>query len=175
MSTVQLYDTTLRDGAQSEGISFSVVDKLHIARKLDGLGIHYIEGGWPGSNPKDTEFFNKAKSLSLSNSVLVAFGSTRYPGAKAESDANLLALVNAGVRVATIVKDSPADRAGLKPGDFVASFDHKRLVSPDALVYLLARVQPKSTYQLEVVRSGQTMTLPVTGIVPLPPEEQVQF
>ena len=106
MSSVQLYDTTLRDGAQSEGISFSVVDKLHIAQKLDELGIHYIEGGWPGSNPKDTEFFHKAKSLSLTNSVLVAFGSTRYPGAKAEADANLLALVNAGVRVVTIVGKS---------------------------------------------------------------------
>ena len=56
MPSVQLYDTTLRDGAQREGISFSVVDKLHIAQKLDGLGIHFIEGGWPGSNPKDIEF-----------------------------------------------------------------------------------------------------------------------
>jgi len=80
-----------------------------------------------------------------------------------------------GVRVATIVRDSPADRAGLKPGDFITDFDHKRLRSSDALIYLLARVQSKSTYQLAVVRSGQTMTLPVTGIVPLPPEEQVQF
>ncbi len=58
MSSVQLYDTTLRDGAQREGISFSVVDKLHIAQKLDELGIHFIEGGWPGSNPKDVEFFS---------------------------------------------------------------------------------------------------------------------
>jgi 2-isopropylmalate synthase len=106
LTSVQLYDTTLRDGAQSEGISFSVVDKLHIAQKLDELGIHYIEGGWPGSNPKDTEFFDKARSLSLTNSVLVAFGSTRYPGSKAEADANLLALVNAGVKVVTIVGKS---------------------------------------------------------------------
>ncbi len=106
MASVQLYDTTLRDGAQSEGISFSVVDKLHIVQKLDELGIHYIEGGWPGSNPKDTDFFNKAKNLSLSNSLLVAFGSTRYPGAKAENDANLLALTDAGVKVVTIVGKS---------------------------------------------------------------------
>ncbi len=63
MASVELYDTTLRDGAQSEGISFSVVDKLHIARKLDELGIHYIEGGWPGSNPKDAEFFERAHEL----------------------------------------------------------------------------------------------------------------
>ena len=106
MSSVQLYDTTLRDGAQSEGISFSVVDKLHIAQKLDELGIHFIEGGWPGSNPKDIEFFEKAKNLTLANSVLVAFGSTRRPKAKARTDANLLALESAGVKVVTIVGKS---------------------------------------------------------------------
>ncbi|MFC1941736.1 citramalate synthase [Chloroflexota bacterium] len=106
MSSIQLYDTTLRDGAQSEGISFSVVDKLNVARKLDELGIHYIEGGWPGSNPKDTEFFLKARELSLANSILVAFGSTRYPKTKAEDDVNLKALVNAGVKVVTIVGKS---------------------------------------------------------------------
>ncbi len=104
--SVQLYDTTLRDGAQKEGVSFSVVDKLQIARKLDGLGIHFIEGGWPGSNPKDIEFFKKAQSLTLGHARLVAFGSTRRPKTKAETDANLLALVNAGVKVVTIVGKS---------------------------------------------------------------------
>ncbi len=103
MSLIQLYDTTLRDGAQSEGISFSAVDKLHIAQKLDGLGIHYIEGGWPGSNPKDAEFFAKARNLTFKNSTLVAFGSTRHAKIKAENDANLLALENAGVEAVTIV------------------------------------------------------------------------
>ena len=63
MTSVQLYDTTLRDGAQSEGISFSLADKLHITQKLDELGIHYIEGGWPGSNPKDAEFYRRVKKL----------------------------------------------------------------------------------------------------------------
>ena len=106
MEPVTLYDTTLRDGAQREGISFSVVDKLHIAQKLDELGINYIEGGWPGSNPKDVEFFEKARNLSLDNSVLVAFGSTRHPKGKAETDANLLALADAGVKVVTIVGKS---------------------------------------------------------------------
>ena len=105
MPSVQLYDTTLRDGTQKEGISFSVVDKLHIAQKLDELGIHFIEGGWPGSNPKDVEFFSKAKNLNLSCS-LVAFGSTRRPKAKAKTDANLVALANAGVKVVTIVGKS---------------------------------------------------------------------
>lgn len=94
MLSVQLYDTTLRDGVQREGISFSVVDKLNIARKLDELGVHFIEGGWPGSNPKDVEFFDKARNLTLTNSVLVAFGSTRHPKAKVETDANLLALAD---------------------------------------------------------------------------------
>jgi 2-isopropylmalate synthase len=108
LSKVQLYDTTLRDGAQSEGISLSVVDKLSIARKLDELGIHFIEGGWPGSNPKDVEFFAKARRLKLKNSLLVAFGSTRRPKAKASSDANLLALANAGTKVVTIVGKSSA-------------------------------------------------------------------
>jgi 2-isopropylmalate synthase len=83
-----------------------VVDKLHIARKLDELGIHFIEGGWPGSNPKDVDFFDKARSLTLAKSVLVAFGSTRRPKSKTETDANLLALADAGVKAVTIVGKS---------------------------------------------------------------------
>jgi len=83
-----------------------VVDKLNIARKLDELGIHFIEGGMPGSNPKDIEFFDRAKNLNLTHSVLVAFGSTRRANARAENDANLRALANAGVKAATIVGKS---------------------------------------------------------------------
>ncbi|OGO45163.1 MAG: citramalate synthase [Chloroflexi bacterium RBG_16_60_22] len=100
---VELYDTTLRDGAQSEGISFSVVDKLHITQKLDELGASYVEGGWPGSNPKDAEFFEKVKDLSLKHARVVVFGSTRRRGIKAEEDKNLTMLVEAGVKAATIV------------------------------------------------------------------------
>jgi len=103
---VELYDTTLRDGAQSEGISFSVVDKLHIARKLDELGIHYIEGGWPGSNPKDAEFYKKVKGISLKNARIVGFGSTRRRDTRAEEDNNLIMLVEAGVKIATLVAKS---------------------------------------------------------------------
>jgi 2-isopropylmalate synthase len=103
---VQLYDTTLRDGAQQAGISFSVEDKLKIARKLDELGIQYIEGGWPGSNPKDEDFFRKAKSLHLSRAALAAFGSTRRPKSRAGADANLAALVEAETPVVTIVGKS---------------------------------------------------------------------
>ncbi len=76
-----VYDTTLRDGAQQEGLSLSVADKLAIARQLDGLGVGYIEGGWPGSNPKDTEFFARARhELDLRNARLAAFGATRRAG-----------------------------------------------------------------------------------------------
>jgi len=98
-----LYDTTLRDGAQQEGISFSVEDKLKIAQKLDELGIDFIEGGWPGSNPKDTEFFSRARDLTLAHSSLVAFGSTRRPNGSVEKDINLQALLEAGTSVVTLV------------------------------------------------------------------------
>jgi 2-isopropylmalate synthase len=103
MMTVQLYDTTLRDGAQQEGISFSVEDKLKLCQKLDELGIDFVEGGWPGSNPKDTEFFAQARNLRLAHSTLVAFGSTRRSDCRAEEDSNLQALLKAKTKVVTIV------------------------------------------------------------------------
>ncbi len=106
MLKVELYDTTLRDGAQSEGISLSVDDKIMITQKLDQLGIHYVEGGWPGSNPKDAEFFSRAKQLKLSNSTLAAFGSTRRAGTLVEQDPNLKALLDAGTSVVTLVGKS---------------------------------------------------------------------
>ena len=102
MERIELYDTTLRDGAQSEGISFSVSDKLKICGKLDELGIHFIEGGWPGTNPKDMEFFKTAKSLRLKNSKLVAFGSTQYAKTKASQDKVLKGLLAADTKYITI-------------------------------------------------------------------------
>jgi len=102
MNKIELYDTTLRDGSQTEGISYSVYDKLRIARKLDEFGVHYIEGGYPGSNPKDKSFFQELKKHPLKNSTLVAFGSTCKAGAPAESDHGLNSLVDSGVKVATI-------------------------------------------------------------------------
>ncbi|MDP2939075.1 MAG: citramalate synthase [Candidatus Omnitrophota bacterium] len=102
MAEIKLYDTTLRDGAQTEGISYSVQDKIRITRKLDDLGIHYIEGGWPGSNPKDWEFFRLMKKNRLKNSQLVAFGSTRKANIKANQDNNLNKLVLANTKVITI-------------------------------------------------------------------------
>ena len=94
--TLKLYDTTLRDGSQREGISFSVEDKLKIARQLDRLGMSYVEGGWPGSNPKDMAFFERAPDLRLERAVVTAFGSTRRAGTTAEEDANIQALIAAG-------------------------------------------------------------------------------
>src|SRR3989338_7127305 len=95
MQEVKLFDTTLRDGSQTEGISFTVEDKIKIARLLDGLGIHYIEGGWPGSNHKDIDFFKKIKTAKLKNAKIVAFGSTRRADKKASEDSNILALIEA--------------------------------------------------------------------------------
>jgi len=92
---IYLFDTTLRDGTQSEGLSLSVEDKLKIAALLDGFGVHYVEGGWPGSNPKDADFFQRARSLALRRAKLVAFGATRKAGVRAEDDPNLRALVAA--------------------------------------------------------------------------------
>jgi len=103
---VQLYDTTLRDGAQRAGISFSVEDKLKIARRLDELGIHFIEGGWPGANPKDTEFFARARDLDLSHARLVVFGSTRPAGTEAAGDPGLRALLDTGMDTFTLVGKS---------------------------------------------------------------------
>lgn len=102
---IYLYDTTLRDGCQGEGISFSLEDKLKVATKLDWLGIDYIEGGWPGSNPKDKEFFRRVRRQRWQGR-LCAFGSTRRPNLAAEQDKNLRAIVEAGVPVATIVGKS---------------------------------------------------------------------
>lgn len=99
---VEIYDTTLRDGSQSERISFSVEDKVRIAERLDDLGVTYIEGGWPGSNPKDIRFFEKIKDLELENAKIVAFGSTKKAGTSSEEDLSLQALIEAGTQVVCI-------------------------------------------------------------------------
>jgi 2-isopropylmalate synthase len=99
---VEIYDTTLRDGSQGEGINFSVADKLRIAEKLDAFGVHYIEGGWPGSNPKDIEFFAQAKRKKFRNAKLAAFGSTRRKNTSVELDDQVRLLIEAGTSVVTI-------------------------------------------------------------------------
>ena len=99
---IEIFDTTLRDGGQTEGISYSVDDKLRIARKLDELGVAFIEGGWPGSNPKDALFFEQARHETWSNAKIVAFGATRRAKLKPEDDPSVQALVAAGTEVCAI-------------------------------------------------------------------------
>ncbi len=103
---IQIYDTTLRDGTQREGISLSCDDKLRIASRLDRLGVAFIEGGWPGSNPKDAEFFDRAKEMVWETAQISAFGSTRRAGNEPEEDPNLSALLNAETPVCTVVGKS---------------------------------------------------------------------
>lgn len=102
-AAVDIYDTTLRDGSQLEGISLTVADKLRIAEQLDYLGVSFIEGGWPGANPKDDEFFARASELTLTTSELVAFGSTRRPKGRVDSDPTLARLAEAGTGIVCIV------------------------------------------------------------------------
>jgi len=102
MNKVFIYDSTLRDGAQAEGISFSVEDKLRIVEKLDKLGVSYIEAGNPGSNPKDLEFFERVRKMKLSNIKLAAFGSTRRVGVKVEEDSNIQSILRADTPVVAI-------------------------------------------------------------------------
>lgn len=99
---LKLYDTTLRDGTQAEDINFSVEDKIRIAEKLDEIGIHYIEGGWPGSNPRDIQFFKEIKKVKLQCARVTAFGSTRKAGNKTSADPNIKALLKASTPVVTI-------------------------------------------------------------------------
>ncbi|MEZ4553842.1 MAG: citramalate synthase [Dehalococcoidia bacterium] len=106
--SVLLYDTTLRDGLGMEGLSLSLEEKLLIVQKLDDLGVHYIEGGYPGSNPKDAEFFQRARELRLRHARLVAFGSTRRAGGDTDTDPALLAVLNAETPVVTLVGKSSA-------------------------------------------------------------------
>jgi len=102
MNRITLYDTTLRDGSQREGLSFSLADKLKITEWLDRLGIDFIEGGWPGSNPKDREYFERVADLPLSHAQVAAFGCTRRAGVAVEDDSNVAALLDAGTPVVAV-------------------------------------------------------------------------
>jgi 2-isopropylmalate synthase len=100
---VEIYDTTLRDGSQQVGLDLTVADKLRVAQALDGLGVDVIEGGWPGSNPKDAEFFERVRQLEFRHATLAAFGATRLPGRAVEDDASLAALLAAQTPIVTLV------------------------------------------------------------------------
>ena len=161
---VEVFDTTLRDGMQVEGVSASVVDKLRIAEQLDHLGVHYIEGGWPGANPKDEEFFARAKrELKLSTSRLVAFGSTRRPRGKVDDDLvfDAATLVNEWRKQGTVLVHCQAglNRSGLVTAtalvldgwDPAAAIAHLRdrrgpavLCNPDFEAWVLAQSGSRS-------------------------------
>jgi 2-isopropylmalate synthase len=102
MDPILLYDTTLRDGTQGENVTFSADEKLNIAMRLDDIGIHYVEGGWPGSNPRDVAFFNLAKRATFKHARLAAFGSTRKPRIRPDQDNNLNALLEAETPAVTV-------------------------------------------------------------------------
>lgn len=145
MSLVKLYDTTLRDGTQSEDISFLLEDKIRIAHRLDEMGIHYIEGGWPGSNPKDVAFFKEIKKETLQQAKIAAFGSTRRAKVTPEKDQNIKLLVQAEPDCITIFG---------KTWDFHVrealriSLDENLELIHDSLAYLKARA-PEVVYDAE--------------------------
>jgi 2-isopropylmalate synthase len=141
---VEIYDTTLRDGSQGEGVNFSVMDKLRIAEKLDAFGIHYIEGGWPGSNPKDIEFFAEARRRKFKCARLAAFGSTRRKGVAVESDDQVRLLLEAHTPVITIfgktwllhvkevLRTTPEENLAMIGGTVRFLKDHGKFVIYDA-------------------------------------------
>ena len=102
MKKIEIYDTTLRDGAQTEGISFSSTDKIKIVKLLDNLGVDYIEAGWPGANPKDAETFTLLKDIKLKHAKITAFGCTKKPKIKPEDDTVLNMLLSAETEIITI-------------------------------------------------------------------------
>jgi 2-isopropylmalate synthase len=137
MTAIQIYDTTLRDGCQAEDITFTLEDKLRIAERLDAFGIHYIEGGWPGSNPRDAAFFDSARKLNLRHAKIAAFGSTRRHGVTCDADQNVRTLLAAETPVVTIVGrtwDVPVEHDLRVP--LAANLE----IIADTIAYLRARV-----------------------------------
>jgi 2-isopropylmalate synthase len=137
MKTVQIYDTTLRDGCQAEDVTFTLEDKLRIAERLDAFGIHYIEGGWPGSNPRDASFFEAVRKLNLRHAKIAAFGSTRRHGVTCDQDQNVRMLLAAATPVVTIVGrtwDVPVEH------DLRVPLEANLEIIADSIAYLRARV-----------------------------------
>jgi 2-isopropylmalate synthase len=135
-SRVDIYDVTLRDGAQGPGIKFSAEDQVRIVRELDAFGIRYIEGGQPGSNPKAADLFSRARDLKLQHATMVAFGSTRHPKSAVEDDPNIQALLAAGTEVVTVfAKSSPRHVSGV----LRTSLDHNLEIIEESVAYLRSK------------------------------------
>jgi 2-isopropylmalate synthase len=171
-----IYDTTLRDGAQQEGLNLSVHDKIAIARHLDDLGVGFIEGGWPGANPKDTEFFARvAKEVKFKNSTFVAFGATRRPGVKAADDALLRALQDSQAPAVTLVAKSHDRHVALA---LKTNLDENLAMIKDSIEFLRAGGQrvfldaehffdgykTNRAYALEVIRTAMTAGADVVAL-----------
>jgi len=171
-----IYDTTLRDGAQQEGLNLSVHDKIAIARHLDDLGVGFIEGGWPGANPKDTEFFARvAKEVKFKNSTFVAFGATRRPGVKAADDALLRALQDSQAPAVTLVAKSHDRHVDLA---LKTNLDENLAMIKDSIEFLRAGGQrvfldaehffdgykSNRAYALEVIRTAMTAGADVVAL-----------
>ena len=171
-----IYDTTLRDGAQQEGLNLSVHDKIAIAKHLDDLGVGFIEGGWPGANPKDTEFFARvAKEVKFKNSTFVAFGATRRPGVKAADDVLLRALQDSQAPAVTIVAKSHDRHVDLA---LKTNLDENLAMIKDSIEFLRAGGQrvfldaehffdgykSNKAYALEVVRTAMTAGADVVAL-----------
>jgi 2-isopropylmalate synthase len=134
-AAVETYDTTLRDGAQQVGLSFTVADKLRVTQLLDDLGVDVIEGGWPGSNPKDAEYFRRVRDLELRHAVLSAFGATRRPRRGTDDDPNLAALVSSGAPVVALVGKSWTLHV---TEALRTSFDENLVMVTDSIRYLVS-------------------------------------
>jgi 2-isopropylmalate synthase len=167
METMRIYDTTLRDGTQGENISFSADEKLAIARRLDKMGVHYVEGGWPGSNPRDMHFFDLAKRETFHNTRLAAFGATRRPGIAVEDDANLQALIASetpavaifgkswNLHVTQIMNNTPEENLAMIADSVCYLKSHGREVIYDA-EHFFDGFQEDEAYALETLKAAVT-------------------
>ncbi len=167
MRTIEIYDTTLRDGSQGEGVNFSLEDKLSIAKRLDEAGVNFIEGGYPLSNPKDSQFFSRASELGLKNAQLCAFGMTRRRGTEARHDPGMKALLQASTPVVTIVGKTSSFHVETVLG---VSLDENLNMIGDTVAYLTSESREvfydaehffdgwklNSTYSLETLRAAVT-------------------
>ena len=178
---IQIYDTTLRDGTQGEGVSFPVGAKLRVTEKLDQFGIDYIEGGWPGSNPRDMAYFEAVKDMKLQHAKVAAFGSTRRASTPVEEDAQIRLLLDAGTPVVTIFGKS----WGLHVTEVIrTTLDENLAMIEDSVRYLKSQGKEvvydaehffdgycaDSEYamklRLQVVRTGWSLVIPTEGSLP---------
>jgi len=166
MKKIQIYDTTLRDGSQGEGISFSLLDKLQITQRLDEIGVDYIEGGYPLSNEKDAEYFREVQNLDLKHSKICAFGMTRRKEIAAKDDIGMQALANSGAPVCTVVG---------KTWDFHVkevlrvSLEENLAMISDSVAFLVSLAEKSSTTPSISLTVGKRIQIMLLARLPPPP------